>query len=109
MGYCTQATGERRPRNPDALAEQPLDRFADVQAEGADVDLDEVRLHLLEVDRDAGLVQPLGEPPCSRVVFGQALDVVVERVDACRGDDPRLPHRTSELMLEASRAQHPLG
>ena len=98
-----------RPRHADTFAEQALDRLADLHAESADVDLDEVRLHLLEVDRDAGFVQALGETPCARVVVGQPLDVVVERVDARRSDDPRLPHRAPELVLEAPCAQHPLG
>jgi hypothetical protein len=40
------------------------------------------------------------------VVLGKPLDVVVERVDPGRGDDPRLPHRAAEEMLAAPRLQH---
>ena len=79
-----------------------------MQPEGADVDLDEVRLDLLEVDRDARLVQPLAEAAGAGVVLGQPLDVVVEGVDARGGDDPGLAHRAAELVLVAPRAQHPL-
>ena len=35
------------------------------------------------------------------VVLGQAADVVLQSVDAGRGDDPRLAHRAAELVLEA--------
>ena len=44
-----------------------------------------------------------------RVVVGEPLDVVVERVDAGRGDDPRLAHRTAEEVLHAPRVRHHLG
>ena len=97
-----------RRREPDALAEEPLERIADLEAESADVDLNEVRLDLLEVDRDACLVQPLAEAAGARVILREPLDVVVERVDAGRGDDPRLAHRSAELMLVPPRAQHSL-
>ena len=50
----------------------------------------------------------LGEPASARVVVGQPLDVVVERVDAGSGDDPGLPHRATEEVLLAPRALHQL-
>ena len=43
--------------------------------------------------------QPSAEALRARVVVGEPLDVVVERVDAGRGDDPRLPHRAAEQVL----------
>ena len=64
-----------------------------------DVHLHEVRLHLLEIDRQPRAVPRLGQPPRPRVVVGQAVDVVVEGVDACRRDDARLPHGAAEQVL----------
>ena len=43
--------------------------------------------------------QPLGEPPRARVVLGEPLDVVVERVERRRGDHPGLAHRAAEQEL----------
>ena len=37
------------------------------------------------------------------MVVGEPVDVVVERVDARRGDDPGLPHRAAEEVLRAPR------
>ena len=51
----------------------------------------------------------LGEPARARVVVGEPLDVVVERVDAGGGDDPRLAHRAAEEVLLAPRALDRLG
>jgi hypothetical protein len=65
----------------------PLDRGAAV---GTNIDLDEVRLHLLEIDPDAGLDEALAKAACACVVVGDALDVVVERIQRGCGDDPRL-------------------
>src|SRR4029453_14095267 len=42
------------------------------------------------------------------MVVGEPLDVVVERVDAGRRDDPGLPHRSAELVLETPRPLHQL-
>ena len=78
-----------RPRDADSLfrAADPV-ASPGVEPERADIDLDEVRLDLLQVDRHAGFLEPLGEPPRASVVVREPLDVVVERVDAGRGDDP---------------------
>src|SRR5207237_6442071 len=77
-------------------------------SERPDVELHEVRLDLLEVDRQAGRGQCPGEPPRARVILGEALDVVVERVQAGRGDDPGLPHRAPEEVLPSPRLRHQL-
>jgi hypothetical protein len=53
-------------------------------------------------------VQTLGQPPGPRVIVREPLDVVVERVDPGRSDDPRLPHRTAELVLESPGLPHQL-
>ena len=79
------------------------------EPERSDVDLDEVGLDLLEVDGHAGLVEALREPPRAGVVVGEPVDVVVERVDPGRRDDPGLPHRTAEEVLQAPRFRHQLG
>jgi hypothetical protein len=42
------------------------------------------------------------------VVVREPLDVVVERVDAGRRNDPRLAHRAAEEVLLAPRALHEL-
>ena len=51
--------------------------------------------------------EPLGEPARVRVVVGEALDVVVERVEPRRGDDAGLAHRAAEEVLEPPRLRHP--
>ena len=65
----------------------------------AGVDLDEVRLDLIEVDGNTCFVERLGERARARVVLGEPFDVVVERVDAGGRDDARLPHRSAEQVL----------
>src|SRR5439155_27267411 len=52
--------------------------------------------------------EPLGEASRSVVVLGESLDVVLERVDAGGRDDPGLPHRAAEQMLEPARSRHQL-
>src|SRR5439155_8162308 len=80
-----------------------LDRTAAV---GTNVDLDEVRLHLVEVDADARLRETFGKAASTRVVVDDAVDVVVERIQRCRCDDPRLAHRAPEVVLAATRLRH---
>ena len=48
-------------------------------------------------------MQRLGEPARAGVIFGQPLDVVLERVETCGGDDPSLSHRASHQVLAAAR------
>src|SRR5436190_7318154 len=96
-------TRSDRPGKPDAGLCEPLDALDAREAEPADVELDEVRLHLLELDRRARRVKALGQTPRACVVVGEAPDVVVERVDPGCGDDPGLAHRAPEEMLEPAR------
>ena len=94
----------------DAGLAQPLERLCLREAERLDVELDEVRLDVLRARRagprraspSASLLRP-------RVVVREPVDVVVERVDARRGDDPGLAHRAAEEVLLAARLGHPLG
>ena len=75
----------------------------------ADIDLDEVRLHLPEIHRDARLVETLRERLRASVIVREPVDVVIERVQPGRGDDPGLPHRTPEEVLLAPRVRHELA
>ena len=86
----------------------PGDRVVGAEPERAGVDQHEVRLHLLEVDRHAGLDKALGQAAGVRVVIRKPLDVVVERVEPGGRDDPGLAHRAAEEVLEAPRLRHPL-
>ena len=91
---------------PDAFFGQTSQGIARIEPKCTDVDLDEVRLDLLEVDRNAGSLQSLREPTRPGVVVRQTLDIVVERIDPGGGDDPGLPHRSTELVLETARLSH---
>ncbi len=98
-----------RRREPDARLAEPRERLVAAEPERADVELDEVRLDLVEVDREPGRVPALGEPARAGVVVGQPLDVVVEGVHAGGGDDPGLAHGAAEQVLLAPRALDRLG
>ena len=80
-------------RDEHALPLHRVDRRRPVRA---DLDLDEVGLDLLEVDANARLDQPLGEPARARVVVRNPVDMVVQRVQRGGRHDPRLAHRTAE-------------
>ena len=69
----------------------------------------ELNLHLdgVRVDREAGGGQAVGEGACTRVVLGEPLDMVVERVEARGRDDAGLAHGPAEEMLVAARLLHP--
>ena len=98
-----------RRREADAGIREPRQRVGPLEAETGRVDLDEVRLHLLEIHRDARLVETLRERLRASVIVREPLDVVIERVEAGRGDDPGLPHRTAEEVLLAPRMGHQLA
>src|SRR5439155_13225005 len=108
MRHSTEDARMRSRREADPLPGEPRERVARVEVEYADVDLDEVRLHLLQIDRHAGGVQTLGQSPGPHVVVGEPRDVVVEGVDAGRRNDSGLPHRSAELVLETPRLLHQL-
>ena len=74
-----------------------------------DVDLDEVRLDAVGIDGEARLGEARARAAARGVVVGEPLDVVVERVDAGRRDDPRLAHRAAEEVLQPPRLSHHLG
>ena len=74
-----------------------------------DVDADEVRLHRVDVDRQAGAGETLREPVRASVVLRETLDVVVERIERSRGNDARLAHRAAEQELAAPRSVDQLG
>ena len=94
-----------RRREADALVAKARERVRAREAERRDVDLDEVRLDLLESDGDVrASCETLGEQAGTRVVVGEPVDVVLERVDARRGDDPGLAHRAAEEVLLAPGA-----
>src|SRR6185436_11976129 len=88
-----------RGREPHARLAQTRERLVAPEPERADVELDEVRLDLVRVDRQAGGVPALREPVRAGVVLGQALDVMLERVDTGRRDDPGLSHGSAEQVL----------
>ena len=96
-----------RCREADALLREESDRLRLRQRR--DVELDEVGLGAVRIDRKPGLGQTEGQPLRARVVVGEPVDVVVERVDARGGDDPGLAHRAAEEVLEAPRVRHHLG
>src|SRR5580704_9931040 len=45
--------------------------------------------------------QTFSETPRISMVLGKPADVVTQRINAARGDDPRLTHRPAHLLLEA--------
>ena len=99
MGDRPQVAGARGGGEQHALLRQQVRALVDRQPERSGIEQHEVRLDLLEVDRQARGRERLGEPPRARVVVREPLDVVVERVDPGRRDDPRLAHRAAEEVL----------
>ena len=93
-------------RESDSFSREPGESVARIEIECADVDLDEVRLHLLEIDRHACGLQTFGQLPRPGVVLGEPFDVVVEGVNAGRRNDSGLPHRSAELVLETTCPPH---
>ena len=76
-------------QNAGASATQKTTMFVSTAA-GSSVDAGELR-------------EPLGQRAGVRVVLGQPVDVMVERVERAGGDDPRLAHRAAEHLLVAPR------
>ena len=90
-----------RRREADAGIREPGQGVGPLEAETCHIDLDEVRLDLLEIHRDARLVETVARASCASVVVREPVDVVIERVEPGRGDDPGLPHRSAEEVLLA--------
>jgi hypothetical protein len=86
----------------------PVQRLPHVETEGADVELNEVRLHELEVDRQARRHPARPPPPRAGMVVSEPVDVVLERVHPRGRDDPGLPHRAAKPVLLDARAVHQL-
>ncbi len=99
----------RGEREKNAALAQAGDRLVGPEPEAPDVDEHEVRLHLLEIDREPRFREPLAEPAGVRVVIRKPLDVMIERVEARGGNDARLAHRAPEEVLHAPRLRHPLA
>ena len=93
---------------PTPCSREPRQRV--LARQRRDVELDEVRLDLVGVDGEPGLGEAAASRSRARVVVGEPLDVVVERVDAGGRDDPGLAHRAAEeVLLRARRAPDHLG
>jgi hypothetical protein len=74
-----------------------------------DVDPDEVRLGRIHVHGQPGGREPSGETLRTRVILGQPLDVVIDRIEHPGGHDPGLPERPAEQELQPPRFLDPLG
>jgi hypothetical protein len=68
-----------------------------------DIDMHEVRLDLLEINRHVGLSQAFCETARSRMIVSDALNVVVHGIDSSSSDDARLSHGTTEEVFRAPR------
>ena len=91
--------------SPTPRSLSSAERVVALEAEGLDVDLHEVRLDAIRGRPGTpAAASPSAERARAGVVVGETLDVVVERVDAGRGDDPRLAHRAAEEVLLAPGA-----
>ena len=89
-----------REPHAEALERPPAELLAG-EAGAAHVEDHDVGLDPVGVDRDAGqLRQPARQTPRALVVLGQAVDVVLQRVDPGGRDDARLAHRAAEALLE---------
>ena len=56
------------------------------------------------IDREAELLEPGGQPARVRVVVGESLDVMLERVEARRGEDAGLAHAAAQHLARAVHA-----
>ncbi len=109
MGHGPENVLRDREREENAVGPEAREGLVARQTESARVEEDEVRLDRLDVDRQSGSDQPLGEPTRVCVVVREALDVVLERVEPGGGDDAGLAHRASEHVLEAPGLRLALG
>ena len=99
MGHGAHVVGSELAHDHVVLRERRAERPRVGHPEDHDVGL-----HRGGVELDAGqLGQPLCQAPGARVVVGEALDVVFERMQPGRGDDPGLAHRAPEHLLPAPR------
>src|SRR2546423_13973458 len=96
MRHRTHDAGMDGGRDEHAAFFHAADRTGAV---GPDVDLNEVRLDLLQVDLHACGRKTLAEPTGTGMVVADPVDVVIERVDRGRRDDASLAHRAAEEVL----------
>ena len=82
-----------------ALA-QRLDHLVAGDAGAVGLEEHQIGLGLLHLDA-VDLRQPARQRAGIGVIVGEAVDVMVERVDAGRGADAGLPHRAAEALLPA--------
>src|SRR6185312_12432827 len=85
-------------REQDAALAQGLDHFGAGDAGAVRLEEYQIGLGLLHLD-----AIDLRQSPRPRigVIVGEAVDVMVERVDAGRGANTGLPHRPAEALLPA--------
>ncbi len=96
-------------RHPDARVAEQAEHLCARDVEARGVDLDEVCLDAVDLDRNAFRVPALREPARPLMVEREQLDVVVERVEGGRGDHPCLPHGATEEELLAPGDFHQVG
>src|SRR4029078_3502182 len=89
----------KRDQSTPAGVAEPRERLVTVESQRTDVELDEVRLHLIEVDRQPGRMPALRQPVRASVILGQAVDVVLECIHTARCDDPGPADRPAEQVL----------
>src|SRR5206468_8173148 len=71
------------------------------------VDHDDVRLRV--GGSDGGTAgQQLGEPLRVRVIFRNAIEIVIERIESGRGENPGLPHAAAQSFADFPRARAPV-
>ena len=84
----------------DAALAQGLDHFVAGDASAVRLEEHQIGLGLLHLDA-VDLRQPARQRPRIGVIVGEAVDVMVERVDAGGRSNAGLPHRPAEALLPA--------
>ena len=93
-----------RPRPERAHLHAGVEQRRDQRGRVLDLEHDDVRRDGRGIELDPGHArEPAGELTRQRVIVGEPLDVVVERVQRAGGDDPRLAHRAAPHLLVAPR------
>ena len=109
MGDGTKQAGTERADRDPPLREGSADLLRGAPGGLLHLEVDDIGLDRIEGDAES--VDPghaLGEPAGERVVLGEAVDVVLERVDPGRGEDPGLAHRPAEPLLPAPYLAEPV-
>ena len=74
-----------RGREPHARLAQTRERLVAPEPERADVELDEVRLHLREVDRETGSVPSLREATGARMAYSLSVQLAAMKLNVLNG------------------------